>query len=279
MTRLSIYVKATIPALVILGFFVWFANWIPQTQWTPPERHAVNAGMTPLELAKIGKSIVRQRGCLACHTLEPGAGVNGQGRGPNLAQVAPRRALGVPGGPDNLVDYLVQALYEPGAYLVEGYADIMPASWGAPAKLRYEEAVAVIDYLQSLGGAPSIRVGDIPEPPSGRAVTVASATGTSETRPTDPVAMLETFECLSCHSLEPGEVLVGPPFDAGALKRTATERGASPEAYLIESIVAPRAIERDDFPKEVMPDDYGDRLTAAQLQAMISYLLAERGTE
>lgn len=30
MTRTSSYVTATIPALVVLGFFVWFANWIPK---------------------------------------------------------------------------------------------------------------------------------------------------------------------------------------------------------------------------------------------------------
>jgi hypothetical protein len=41
----------------------------------------------------------------------------------------------------------VQALYEPGAFLVEGYANIMPGSTRPPAKLGYEEVVAVINYL------------------------------------------------------------------------------------------------------------------------------------
>ena len=144
MSRMLRYVTPLIPAFVVIGFFVWFANWIPQTRWQPPQAQEISAALTSAELAQVGQTIVRQRGCLACHTLEPGAGVKGGGRGPNLSGIAARRAQVVKGGPDNLVDYLAQALYEPGAYLVEGYANIMPPSNGAPAALSYEEVVAVI---------------------------------------------------------------------------------------------------------------------------------------
>ncbi len=269
MTRASSYVMATIPALLVLAFFVWFANWIPQTRWEPPEKQEIGSTMTPLQLAKIGQTIVRQRGCLACHTIEPAAGVEGQGRGPNLANIAARRAEGVAGGPNALVDYLVEALYEPGAFLVEGYANIMPVSTRPPAKLGYEETVAVIDYLQSLGGTPSVRVGDVARPASQVAETATA---------TDPVAMLTEFDCETCHSMEQGEVLVGPPFDPALLRRAASERGISAEAYVMESIVDPRAVKPEDFP-DVMPDDYGERLTAAQLQTMVVFLLGREPTE
>ncbi|MBI2970566.1 MAG: cytochrome c, partial [Gammaproteobacteria bacterium] len=151
MSRVRAYTTATLPALVVLVFFVWFANWIPQTRWTPPVRQAVAAEMSPAQLARIGEKIVRERGCLTCHTLEPGVGVQGHGRGPNLIGIAARRAGGAPGGPSTLVDYLAQSLHEPGTYLVEGYANIMPASTRPPAKLDDGEVVAVINYLQSLG--------------------------------------------------------------------------------------------------------------------------------
>lgn len=279
MNRTLFYVTPMVPALVIVGFFVWFANWIPQTRWEPPEKLRIEAGMAPAQLAALGKIIVRQRGCLACHTMEPGAGVKGAGRGPNLTRIAMRRAQGVSGGPDNLADYLVQALYEPGAYLVEGYANIMPVSTGAPAKLSYEEVVAVINYLQSLGGTPSVKVGDIPKPtseaPAGAAGTRAGAPGEAAT--TDPVAMLTEHGCLACHSSKPKEVLVGPPFDATLLRQAAAERGVSPEAFVMEAIVKPRAVERADFPQGVMPQNYGQQLTAGQLQTMVNYLLAPEG--
>ena len=270
MNRNSSYVVATIPALVVLGFFVWFANWIPQTRWSPPEKQDIDAAMTPPQLAKVGRIIVRQRGCLACHTIEPTAGVKGQGRGPNLANIAARRADGAAGGPDGLIDYLVQALYEPGAFLVEDYSNIMPGSTRPPAKLSYEEVVAVINYLESLGGTPSVELGDIPRPPGEAEATVSV---------TDPAAMLTAFDCSNCHSLEPGEVLFGPPFEAALLKRIAAEQGVSAEAYVIESIVHPRAVEREGLHEEVMPQDYGERLTAGQLQAMTVYLLTREGGE
>ncbi len=268
MTRASSYLGATVPALVVLGFFVWFANWIPQTRWEPPEKQGISAAMTPAQLAKVGKTIVRQSGCLACHTIEPAAGVKGQGRGPNLANIAARRARGVPGGPGALVDYLVESVYDPGLYLVEGYSNIMPVSTRAPARLDYQEVVAVVNYLQSLGATPSVKVGDIPRPPNPAAAAAPSD---------DPEAVLTAFECLGCHSLEPGEILVGPPFEAAVLRQAAAVKGVSAEAFLIESIVDPRAVELGEFPKEVMPEDYGERLTARQLQVMVTYLLAREG--
>lgn len=281
MSRVSSYVTATIPALVVLGFFVWFANWIPQTRWEPPERQEISAGMTPVELAKIGGLIARQRGCMACHTIEPGVGVKGGGRGPNFAAIAARRAQGVPGGRSDLVGYLAEALYDPGAYLVGDYPDIMPAAAAPPAKLRYEEVVAVIDYLQSLGGTPSVKVGDIPRPPREAAAAVATAgvAAPSEISSADTRAVLAALDCLTCHSLEPGEVLVGPAFDTAALRQAATGRGMSAEAYVMEAIVSPRVFEREEFPSEVMPQDYGERLTAGQLQAMVSYLLTREGEQ
>jgi hypothetical protein len=45
----------------------------------------------------------------------------------------------------------------------------------------------------------------------------------------------------------------------------------------MESIVEPRAVESDDFPKETMPADYGERLTAGQLGAIVGYLVGSEG--
>lgn len=276
--RRSSYALATLPALAVLGFFVWFANWIPQTRWEPPRIRQVTAAMAPAELAELGKAIVRERGCLACHTIEPGTGIKGQGRGPNLADIAVRRAQGVAGGPDNLLDYLAEALYAPGAYLVEGYANIMPSSLKAPAKLSYEEATAVAAYLQSLGGRPTLRVGELPRPLS-QTQEAAPAPGPSTAAASEPEEILAAFDCLACHSLEPGEVLVGPPFEPARLTAAAAARGVSPEAYLLESIVAPRAVESDEFPKETMPDTYGKEMSAAQLHALTRFLLGREGAK
>jgi cytochrome c2 len=268
MNRVVFYATPAIPAAIVLGLFVWFANWIPQTRWHPPEKFTIEAKASPAQLAAFGKDIARQKGCLTCHTIEPGAGTKGGGRGPNLADIAQRRARGVPVGPGNLVDYLVQSLYEPGAYIVEGYANIMPPSMGAPAKLPYEEVVAVVNYLQSLGGRPSVRIGDIPRP----AHPAAATASTKQTETKDPMALLNGFGCLACHSMEAGKTSVGPSLAAADLRKAAAERKQSAEAYLIEAIVDPKAYERKGFPTGVMPEDYGSKLTAAQLKLMVDHL-------
>lgn len=279
MNRIRLYARSTLPALVVLSFFVGFANWIPQTRWHPPVRQAMGAEMSPAQLAQAGERIVRERGCLTCHTLEPGAGVQGHGRGPNLVGIAARRAGGVAGGPGTLVDYLVQTLYEPGAYLVEGFADIMPASTRPPAKLDYGEVVAVINYLQSLGGTPSVRIGDVAQVPGGeQPVTAAvAADAAPQAAPADAATLLERNQCSTCHSLKPGETLLGPSLAAKDLADVAAANAMSPETFVMESIVNPRSLEREGFPRQVMPDNYGTQLSAAQLHLIVRYLLHGEG--
>ncbi len=155
----------------------------------------------------------------------------------------------------------------------------MPVSTRPPAKLTYGEVTAVVAYLQTLGARPSVKVGDLARPPAEvrEAPATAAAAPVSEAGGADPEALLAAFNCLDCHSMDPEEVLLGPPFDAALLQGQAEARGMSPEAYVMEAIVRPRAVERDGFPKETMPDDYGERLSAAQLEALIGYLLGERG--
>ena len=268
-------VTPVVPALVVLGFFVWFSNWIPQTRWEPPRARVITADMTPVGLARVGAVLARERGCLACHTIEPGAGAKGQGRGPNFVDVAARRAAGVPGGSSDLVAYLTQSLYDPGAYLVEGYTDIMPPAHRPPAKLTYEETTAVVDYLMSLGGTPAVMVGDLPRPPAAEGAPPAKATPSTDLATPDAAAAPKLFEdygCVACHSLTPGEVLVGPPFEAAPLREAAAARGLGLEAFVIESVVRPRAFVHGDFPPDAMPDDYGEQLTASQLYTLVAYL-------
>jgi hypothetical protein len=157
----------------------------------------------------------------------------------------------------------------------------MPAATDAPAKLTYEETVAAINYLQTLGGTPAVRVGDIPRPP-GEAEAGAGPTqggAPSGDALSDPTAILTTYGCTGCHSLEPGEVRLGPPIDAASLSQTAADREMTPEAYIMESIVDPGAFEKEGFPSGVMPQDFGAKLTAGQLQALVNYLLSPGGEQ
>lgn len=149
------FLKATIPALVAIALFAAFANWVPQVGWRPQKLGEITAQMSPQELARVGEVLVRDRGCLICHMIDPSQGRTQPVRAPNLAGVGSR----------SKVDYLIESLYTPGAKVVEPYPNIMPPATTPPAKLNFEEITAVVDYLLSLGGTPRVRVGELPRPP------------------------------------------------------------------------------------------------------------------
>lgn len=72
--------------------------------------------------------------------------------------------------------------------------------------------------------------------------------------------------CSTCHSLNEGEVIVGPSM-AGVGARLS-------EAELRESILDPNAVLVDDFPADTMPAVWADELSDEQVDQLVAYLLA-----
>jgi hypothetical protein len=54
------------------------------------------------------------------------------------------------------VEYLLESLSDPNAYIVEGFSPGMPPVDKPPIDLSDMEMLAVIAYLQSLGGTPTV---------------------------------------------------------------------------------------------------------------------------
>jgi cytochrome c2 len=78
--------------------------------------------------------------------------------------------------------------------------------------------------------------------------------------------------CSACHSLQEGQVVVGPSLH-GVGTRAGTERpGFPPEAYLYESITNPNAFVVPGFPPGVMPQTFKQVLSAQQLADVIAFL-------
>lgn len=71
--------------------------------------------------------------------------------------------------------------------------------------------------------------------------------------------------CITCHSLTPDEVIVGPSM-AGIACR-------GDEAYIRESILDPDAQLVDGFPAGTMPQVWEDELSEEQLNQIVAYLL------
>lgn len=80
--------------------------------------------------------------------------------------------------------------------------------------------------------------------------------------------------CTACHSPE-GNISVGPTWK-GLYGKVETLAGGVKvkvdEAYLRESIVAPNAAVVEGFQPGIMPQDFGQKLSAEQVRALIAYI-------
>ncbi len=101
------------------------------------------------------------------------------------------------------------------------------------------------------------------------------------TLPDDPIAagrqVYEKYGCGACHALEDvgSTSAVGPEMN-GIGERAATRvEGMGAEAYLRESIVNPGAYIVEGYQDGLMPRDLGERMSQAELEAMITYLLQQ----
>ncbi|MCS6844587.1 MAG: c-type cytochrome [Caldilineales bacterium] len=88
--------------------------------------------------------------------------------------------------------------------------------------------------------------------------------------------------CITCHSLEPGKVLVGPSMAGIASRAGNTVPGQSAEEYLRISIVDTNAYLAKgcnvNAPEEpcaanLMPADWAQKLTPEQIDDLVAYLL------
>lgn len=131
-------VKLIIVAVIVTGFYTWFGYSIPQSAWEAPKKKVLTADMTPRQLAEEGREIFRKAGCGVCHSL-----TGAQLRGSDLSRI----------GADRDAEMLAAILYSG--------TDVMPAANKPPANLNDSEITALVAYLQSLGGRPKVKIGDI----------------------------------------------------------------------------------------------------------------------
>jgi cytochrome c peroxidase len=79
--------------------------------------------------------------------------------------------------------------------------------------------------------------------------------------------------CSTCHSLEPGVVIVGPSqSDVGTRAETAIP-GMSAEEYLRQSIVEPDAHLAEGFDAGLMYQNFGEELTNTQVNDLVAFML------
>ena len=141
-------------AALIIGttaFYGYVGQLVPQKEVHPPQEIAIRSDLTTTDMVKIGGELMVGKGlCLTCHTI----GKTGALRFPDLAGVGGRAGSRIPGMSD--VEYFAQSLYEPDAFIVEGFNPGMPVINKPPIGLTDQEILCVIAYLQTQGGTPTV---------------------------------------------------------------------------------------------------------------------------
>ena len=262
MWRTNLKVLAT--TLLVIGFYTGIAHVIPQLQSEVPEALSLTGDMTPEVMMSAGERVYNGAGgCTACHGLGT--------RAPNLlSDHAGQGLIGARcGSRVKTMDckaYLYQSMTNPGAFVVAGFEPIMP---DMRRQLSEDQIWATVAFLESQGGEVTVTAADMKSAakPAGPPVPVGAAAASTTT---DPKVLLSEKGCVGCHQLGGTGGAVGPAFDHIGATRSAE--------YIRRSILSPNADTAKGFEKfaGVMPATFGQQLTAAQLEALVQYLVARK---
>lgn len=260
--RVPVGVRVSAFALAVMGAYAAYTNSIPQIESKPPQELSLEAGtVTPARLVRAGEEIYRTKGtCEVCHRI----GQKGT-RAPDLAGIGGRAGKVRPGR--SAKQYIIESLLDPAAFVVEGYPPIMPRVDKPPIGLNRSELWALTAYLQSLGGTVDVTLADIPA----TAGATAGAAPAEVKLPGDPDAGRAVFAgkgaCIACHKAGAlGASPVGP--DLSQIARIQT-----PD-YIMKKILDPAGMGTvANYPKGVMPQDLGQRLTAREYTDLVAFLL------
>jgi mono/diheme cytochrome c family protein/cytochrome c551/c552 len=251
---------------VVLGTiaaYTLLANAIPQVESEVPEELSFTGDVSPEQLIEAGEELYDGAGgCTACHGLGTRAPnlLTDQG---GLGAIGARCGQRVEG--EDCKAYLHRSMVDPNAYVVEGFQPIMP---DVSRTLSEAQIWSMIAFLQSQGGEVTVTASDLqtaaadPDAPGG----AAGGVGPSATA--DPATLLQELQCVACHKLGAEGQEVGPPFDGIGSRLSADE--------IREAILDPAASVSPGYEQfaGVMPPNFGSRLTAGQLEALVDFLAA-----
>lgn len=274
------FLKVFVFNVVIIAFFLYVGNSIPQLRQDPPKELVLAADAPVEDFVKAGQDIFYGKGtCALCHEI----GKKGE-RCPDLAGVGERADKRIheavyKGRASSGAEYIVESLHEPTIYVVEGYQPSMPA---LGRQLSDLEIVAVVSFLQSQGGEVTVNGqtrfpkwrgeggGGAPATASA-ATTVAAATAPAGASGPE---LVQQWGCVTCHKFDGPDKLVGPSlWDVGMRKDV---------NYIRESILQPDAVIAEGFPAGVMKgtlDGTGfyQKVSLQDLNTIVDYLATLKG--
>lgn len=176
--------------------------------------------------------------CSTCHKI---GGQGSSTRGPDHENLFARAAgRAKERGLSSATEYLVESIVDPGAYVTEGFGNIMPKVFEPPILLNKDQILAVIMYMQTFGGdadveevlkfkekIPSVSKKKVKPwaPPMAVGPEIGEGIFFSDTHPAS---------CSKCHTAKGQGAKIGPELtNIGGVQ--------TPE-YLLESILNPSAV-------------------------------------
>ncbi len=283
--------------LLTVSAFAYYGSSIPQisTENIGP----IEVGETPEELIEAGQAIFeKENSCLTCHSI----GEDPKARCPNQEDTAIEAAERKPGM--SAVEYLVESVYDPNAFIVEGYPkNQMKAVNRPPLTLKDDEIKAVLCYLMSLSttvDTETVQAIEVAQAPyeTGKIQVAETEEGINLGFPEDEEELQYTIEdgqqtfadmkCWQCHTvkgvdwsqftetkIEIDEGNIGPDLS--------NIGGIQMPQYLLESILSPSAVivaplevHADEVGGSKMPG-YHDTMTLRQLVDITAYMVSLKG--
>lgn len=268
-------IKIIVLTIVTTLFYTYVGQMVPQKEVYPPKTLEIRDDLTSQEMAEIGKKIAEEKGtCLTCHPLTG----KGSGRFPSFEGIGQRAGLRREGMSD--VEYLAESIYDPSAYIVEGFNPGMPVISKPPIELNDKEILCVIAFLQSLGGTPTVTMQTELKWQRGDAGASASQSEPTDRRqqsgdtPADGKALVAKYGCLACHDVNGPNRLAGPSlYDVG------NRLGI---ANLYEAVLSPDATVAEGFPPGMMSatltaGGFYAKVTGEEIRSIVTYLADLKG--
>ncbi len=241
--KIPITLQLALLTVLLTGFYMMVGQAVPQKEVQAPEVIEIAVDVSTDKMVEIGRGIYEGKGiCFTCHA--------NTSRYPDLQDSAARAATRRPGY--SALDYLAESLYDPGAYLVEGFNPGMPEVDKPPIGLTEPEILSVIAYLQTLGGEATVTM-DTKTAYTGGGEAPGAAVAA------EGGALLDTFGCLRCHD---AEQVTDPP---------------SPTLVAIGSrLDADQLLQKLFYHKG---EDGLDQVTMVELESMVQYLSEQKGDQ
>lgn len=270
------FLKIVLFVLFAIGLFVYIGNSVPQVSTEQAGSLLMDfSKMSEGEFVKAGEKIVLGKGtCYICHTI----GNHVATRGPDLSNVGARvdaraREPVNQGRLKSGVDYLVESLHEPGAYVVKDFSPIMPKIYKPPVALSRMEIKAVLAYLESLGGKVTVTPQTVLDTSRWDADIARVEKGEVEEVKGNPGLGADVFfskmRCVACHQVNGFGGVLGPELSAIGSINT--------QDYLRESILDPNRVVVKGYQKDVMPRFFKDHLSDADVDNLVAFLMTLKG--